>query len=155
MKEQQDYTQKYSEVERGMKFLGWKNEDSLPFTPYFIYEIGIRKHPYHLVFKEIPNRELYQNTIINILSDFSSVEESIECMEYHYESYPNKEQFLRHFKFSLPYRIEMASSKDRKLSLKTCLHWIEDIYEGYKMDPLYVRPRLDIDVLITKRLFHF
>jgi hypothetical protein len=97
MEEQTDYQSGYSELERFKKYFGLKHQDSLEFTPYFRYEIGEATHPYHLHFPERPTRRRYQNDIINLLCYFSSVEESIECLEYHYHHFEEKERFLSLF----------------------------------------------------------
>lgn len=109
MKEKTNYEQPYSERDRAAKMFKIKHEDSLPFTPFFIYEIEKKTHPFHLVFNELPSRIRYQNDIYNLLSNFSSIEETIECLEYHYNKFEKKEEFLRNFKFSIPYRIKIGS----------------------------------------------
>jgi hypothetical protein len=144
MAEQTDYQSGYSEFERFKKHFGLKHQDSLEFTPYFRYEIGEATHPYHLHFAEQPTRRRYQNDIINLLCYFSSVEEAIECLEYHYHHFDEKERFLRYFKFSLPARIQLVSGKEDKIRLDTCLEWVIDNYESYKMEPVYVGARAEI-----------
>jgi len=144
MAENNDYLSEYSEFKRAQKMFGFKNQDSLDFTPYFRYEIGAATHPYHLSFSEKPKRIRYQNDILNYLCYFGSVEEAIECFEYHYECFDDKEKFLRYFKFSLPSRIQLSSKKEDKIRLQTCLDWVIDIYESYKMEPIYIGARAEI-----------
>lgn len=145
MAEDNDYRSEYSEFQRAQKMFGFKNQDSLDFTPYFRYEIGAATHPYHLSFPEKPTRIRYQNDIINYLCYFGSVEEAIECLEYHYDHFDDKEKFLRYFKFSLPARIQFSSKKDDKIMLQVCLDWVIDVYESYKMEPVYIGARTDIE----------
>ncbi|MCE7062548.1 hypothetical protein [Dyadobacter sp. CY343] len=144
MAENNDYRSEYSEFQRAQKMFGFKSQDSLDFTPYFLYEIGAATHPYNLSFPEKPSRIRYQNEIVNYLCYFGSVEEAIECLEYHYDHFDNKEKFLRYFKFSLPSRIQLISKKEDKVRLQTCLDWVIDIYESYKMEPIYIGARAQI-----------
>ncbi|MCF2495608.1 hypothetical protein [Dyadobacter chenhuakuii] len=158
MEENNDYHSEYSEFQRAQKMWGFKNQDSLDFTPYFRYEIGASTHPYHLSFPEKPSRIRYQNDIVNYLCYFGSVEEAIECLEYHYTLFEEKDKFLRYFKFSLPARIQLTSKKEDKIRLQICLDWIVDIYESYKMEPIYIGARAEIkgeDRNKILRLFSF
>jgi len=98
------------------------------FTPYFLYVIGSYKDDYRLYFPKLPNAVLYYNSIFLKLWAYNS-QDAIKYMEVHYDSYPDKNDFLLFLKRQLQFRLDgfKKGRNNKKTSItKISLEWVEE-----------------------------
>ncbi len=139
------YKVKYRFIDKFRRVFLDKKNDALPITPYFKYEIGVKHHPYNLVFPTEPNRQLYENEIFNILANFNSITESIECLKYHLHVYQATEEFLNFFRYELPTKIKTYKSIEKAQLLEACLDWTKDQLFEYQIEPYYIGSKAGIE----------
>jgi len=98
------------------------------FTPYFQYEIGPYNDDFRLYFPKLPNAKLYYNSIFLKLWAYNP-QDAIKYIEDHYNSYPDKNDFLLFLKRQLQYRIDQLKhikSLDRVSLATISLNWVEE-----------------------------
>ena len=98
------------------------------FTPYFQYEVGPYKDGFNLYFPKLPNATLYYNSIFLKLWGYNP-QDAIKYIEVHYNSYPDKNDFLLFLKRQLQHRISRFTkgSNSTKLSIsKISLDWVDE-----------------------------
>src|SRR5215472_7558208 len=80
------------------------------FVHYFRYEIGPYCTDYFLHFRREPNWELYKNEIFNKLDEFTGYDIA-RYLNFHYEPYADKADFLRFLRYETSERIRQLSKK--------------------------------------------
>lgn len=91
------------------------------FTPYFAYKIGRYENGYYLNFPKEPLALPYKNEIFNKLHRYDN--EAIgKYLDFHFELYPDKRDFLRFLYYELSERIHQ-NVKSRMFKLNTALEW--------------------------------
>lgn len=126
MEENSDYKSEYSESKRFQEMLLGKKQEGTAIVPFFIYEIKVKHHPFHLYFPKVPTKQRYENDIFNMLATLPSVGEAIKCLKYHLEQYPSREDFLEFFRYELAARIQKPKSSERLVTYTQCLEWVRD-----------------------------
>lgn len=121
MEEEKKPVGKYSTLKRmGQVFLDMKGDDA-PLVPYFKYDIIDQLDEFHLIFPSEPSTTLYENMIFWKLVKFSTFSQSLRCFRYHYDSYPDKIEFLDFFLNEIPVRLTMSYSAEEKRVLENLL----------------------------------
>ena len=91
------------------------------FTPYFAYKIGDYENGYYLNFPKEPLALPYKNEIFNKLHRYDN--ETIgKYLDFHYQLYPDKKDFLRFLNNELAERINQ-NIKNRMFKLKSAVNW--------------------------------
>lgn len=126
MEENSNYKSEYSELRRIQEMIFGRKKEGLPIKPYFVYQIGQTHNPYHLCFPKEPTKVRYENDIFNMLATLPSVGESINCLKYHLEHYPSREDFVDFFRYELAARIQKSKSNERLVIYTQCLEWVKD-----------------------------
>lgn len=91
------------------------------FTPYFAYKIGDYENGYYLNFPKEPLALPYKNEIFNKLHRYDN--EAIgKYLDFHFELYSDKRDFLRFLYYELSERIHQ-NVKSRMFKLNTALEW--------------------------------
>jgi hypothetical protein len=139
------YKVKYRFIDKFRSVFLDKKNDVLPITAYFKYEIETKHHPYNLVFPAEPNRQLYENEIFNLLANFNSITESIECLKYHLHLYQANEEFLNFFRYELPTKIKTFKTLEKVQLLEACLDWIKDQLYSFHIEPYYIGSKAGIE----------
>jgi len=104
------------------------------FTPYFAYKIGDYENGYYLNFPKEPLALPYKNEIFNKLHRYDN--EAIDkYLDFHYELYPDKRDFLRFLYHELSERINQKI-KNRLFKLNTALDWTVAKQEQQKGEDL-------------------
>jgi hypothetical protein len=135
MEERSNYKSEYSELRRIQEMIFGRKKEGLPIEPYFVYEIKESHNPYHLCFPENPTKVRYENDIFNLLATLPSVGEAINCLKYHLERYPSREDFLDFFRYELAARIQKSKSSERSVIYTQCLEWVRDQSNAEKENP--------------------
>lgn len=91
------------------------------FTPYFAYKIGDYETGYHLNFPKEPLALPYKNEIFNKLNRYPNAEIT-KYLDFHYNLYPDKRDFLRFMYYEISERIHQ-NIKSRMFKLNTALEW--------------------------------
>lgn len=112
------------------------------FTPYFAYKIGDYKNGYYLNFPKEPLALPYKNEIFNKLHRYDN--ETIgKYLDFHYELYLDKRDFLRFLYYEVSERIHQ-NVKNRLFKLNTALDWTIAKQEQQKEKDLSLsRPQQD------------
>lgn len=91
------------------------------FTPYFAYKIGAYENGYYLRFPKEPTALPYKNEIFNKLHRYDN--EAIgKYLNFHYDLYPDKRDFLLFLYYEISERIHQ-NVKHRLFKLNTALEW--------------------------------
>lgn len=93
------------------------------FTPYFFYKIAPYQKDYYLYFSKEPFALRYQNEIFNKLLEYQGYD-IIRYLEFHYNLYPDKLDFIRFLKYELTDRLKRKGGNERKL--QAALDWISE-----------------------------
>ncbi|HEV7350970.1 hypothetical protein [Telluribacter sp.] len=156
MEEKSDYKSEYSELRRVQEMIFGRKKQGLPIKPYFVYEVGETHHPYHLCFPNEPTIQRYENDIFNLLITLPSVGEAINCLKYHLERYPSRDEFLEFFQHELSARMEKYKSlTNLVITYKECLKWIEGqmipqlpvLDQSYLLDRIQTNQRESLIIL--------
>lgn len=94
------------------------------FVPYFQYKIGDYQSDYFLYFDKQPHRRLYTNEIFNKLNEYNGYD-IIRYFEFHFENYPDKEDFLRFLSYEISERMKLVS-ENRRLKLQSASDWVTE-----------------------------
>src|SRR6266540_5969315 len=97
------------------------------FIPYFGYKIGpYQAEGYLLNFPKLPYPEQYYNAIFLKLWAYNA-NDSVKYIQWHYDLYPDKKDFLLFLQRELRYRIEtldrIKNYKRQSIS-RICLEWV-------------------------------
>jgi hypothetical protein len=95
------------------------------FTAYFKYKIGDFRKDYHLYFPRQPYLQPYKNEIFNKMYEYTGYD-LIRYLEFHYQAFDNKADFVRFLQYEVAERIRGNSPKARLLKLKTTADWITE-----------------------------
>lgn len=140
---------KYSTLKRlGETFLAMKGDD-LPLVPYFKYDIVDQLNEFHLIFPSEPSTTLYENTIFWKLVKFATFSQSLRCFRYHYDTYPDKIEFLDFFSNEIPFRLTQGYSVEKRAILEGLLAEVNRQLEEHTL-ALKCEEEVDIYTLIPK-----
>ncbi len=97
------------------------------FIPYFRYEIGPYRTDYFLHFRREPNWDVYKNEIFNKLEEVTGYD-VVRYLNFHYESYADKPDFLRFLRYETSVRIKHLRKRfsDWRIKLETVLAWVDE-----------------------------
>ena len=111
------------------------------FTPYFQYQIGDYQSDHYLYFKTQPTKGLYTGEVFQKMYEYQGYD-LIRYIEFHYEAYEDKQDFLRWLRHetlreqrlmrSYRYFFWMRFPKF-KARLQTTLAWVEE--EEKRLNP--------------------
>ncbi|MBO9621077.1 MAG: hypothetical protein J7539_18830, partial [Niabella sp.] len=104
------------------------------FTPYFAYKIGNYENGYYLNFPKEPLALPYKNEIFNKLHRYDN-EAVGKYLDFHYELYQDKRDFLRFLYYELSERINQ-NIKNRMFKLNTAFDWTVAKREEQKVEDL-------------------
>lgn len=88
---------------------GSRSSQSVPgykFIPYFDYKIGPYQPDQILYFSKQPLAGQYKNEIFNKLREYSGYD-IVQYLEFHYEKYQDKCEFLRFLSYKVRQRIKL------------------------------------------------
>lgn len=103
------------------------------FTPYFQYKVGVYEQDYYLYFPKEPFARRYINEIFNKLWEYNGYD-IVRYLEFHYNAYNNKTDFLRFLQVELSGRMNFKISHSRHLKLQSALNWVEEKQQEYKKE---------------------
>ncbi len=104
-----------------------------PFIAYFQYKIGPYQSDYYLYFPKQPDKFRYRYEIFAKMFEYTGFD-LVKYIEFHYEAYPDKEEFVRFLRFEVAlYQRELRKYRyffwvrfpRWKAVLATTLEWIE------------------------------
>jgi hypothetical protein len=95
------------------------------FPPYFLYRIGIYHSDYYLYFRKQPYLQRYKNEIFNKMYEYSGYD-IIRYLEFHYDAYGNKTEFIRFLRYEASERLKRFRSKNYRLKLQSTLDWLSE-----------------------------
>jgi hypothetical protein len=98
---------------------------SKEFTPYFQFKIGAYQSDYNLYFAKQPSLQVYKNEIFNKMYEYSGYD-LVRYLEFHYEAYENKTDFIRFLRYEVSERLKRYAPKTHKLKLQTTFDWLEE-----------------------------
>lgn len=95
------------------------------FTAYFQYKVGNFQEDYNLYFPKQPYLQPYKNEIFNKMYEYTGYD-LIRYLEFHYEAFEDKTDFIRFLHYEVTERIRGNSPKASLLKLKTTADWITE-----------------------------
>ena len=95
------------------------------FNHYFQYKIGKYQQDEYLYFPKEPYYLRYKNEIFNKLNEYTGFD-IIKYLEFHFEAYPNKQDFLRFLHYEISGRLESRIQESRRAKYKTALTWVTE-----------------------------
>ena len=109
------------------------------FIHYFLYEIGPYRTDYLLHFRREPNWDLYKNEIFNKLDEFTGYDIA-RYLNFHYEPYADKADFLRFLRYEASERAKQLHKRrsDWRIKMEMVLAWVDEqelASEGPADDP--------------------
>jgi hypothetical protein len=98
-----------------------------PGIRYFQYEIGPYRTDYLLHFRREPHWELYKNEIFNKLDEFTGYDLA-RYLNFHYDPYEGKAEFLRFLRYETSERIRYLRKRTTswRIKLEMVLAWVEE-----------------------------
>ena len=91
-------------------------------------------------------RRQYKNEIFNKLKEYKGYD-IIQYLEFHYQPYPDKNNFLRFLLYEASERIKLGLSNSQKLKLETVIEWIsEKQQEQQKLEKQELAQQIEHDV---------
>jgi hypothetical protein len=99
--------------------------NSKDFTPYFQYKIGAYQSDYNLYFAKQPSLQVYKNEIFNKMYEYSGYDLT-RYLEFHYEAYENKAEFIRFLRYEVSERLKKYAPKGHKLKLQATSDWLTE-----------------------------
>lgn len=102
------------------------------FTPYFQYKVENYQQDYYLYFSKEPFAKRYINEIFNKLWEYSGYD-IIKYLEFHYNAYKNKPDFLRFLRYEISERMNLASNA-RTAKLQSAIEWVEEKQQEHKRE---------------------
>lgn len=98
------------------------------FIPYFQYKIGVYQRDYYLYFTSAPNSVRYTNDIFNKLCEYDGYDIAL-YLEFHYNAYADKADFLRFLKYETNQRLKLKLGKSVEIKLEAVLDWLNEKQE--------------------------
>lgn len=95
------------------------------FVPYFEYKIGAYQPDHYLYFSKQPLSVQYKNEIFNKLREYTGYD-IVQYLEFHFEKYADKDDFLRFLLYEMSQRIKLRPSTSQNLKLETVGEWISE-----------------------------
>jgi len=87
-----------------LPFIGMRGPSDLHrddlFIPYFQYKIGSYQSDYYLYFPVQPSKFQYENEIFSKMYEYRGFD-LVKYIEFHYDAYPDKEEFVRFLRFEV------------------------------------------------------
>ncbi len=93
------------------------------FIPYFAYRIADYQQDFYLYFPKEPFAVRYVNEIFNKLCEYEGFD-IIRYLEFHYNLYSNKADFLRFLRYEINDRLKKGRYQHRKLN--AALDWVTE-----------------------------
>ena len=119
------------------------------FNAYFQYKIGGFQKDYYLYFRKQPYLQLYKNEIFNKMYEYTCYD-LIRYLEFHYEAFEDKTDFIRFFHYEVTERIRRKSPKSHLLKLETTADWITEKQKEQKdLDEAAFKTEIEQDVRST------
>lgn len=119
---------------------------SKEFTPYFQYKIGPYQSDYYLYFPRQPFLQLYKNEIFSKMYEYAGFD-LIRYLEFHYDAYDNKADFIRFLRYEVSERLKQWAPKTHKLKLTATFDWLlEKQNELEELQEKRFRERIEQDV---------
>jgi hypothetical protein len=108
----------------GVRFFDRRKE---LFTPYFQYRIGPFVADYYLYFRREPSWPLYRFELFSRLNEYSGYDFK-RFLDFHYDAYEDKADFLRFLRYEVHERIGRAGKRMGKyrLGLEMALTWVAE-----------------------------
>jgi hypothetical protein len=123
--------------------------NSKVFDGYFQYKIGPYQPDYNLYFAKQPSLQIYKNEIFNKMYEYSGYD-LIHYLEFHYEAYDNKADFIRFLHYEVSERLKRYSPKTHKLKLQATSDWLEEKKDEYHaQQEKLLRSQIELDVRST------
>jgi hypothetical protein len=123
--------------------------NSKALTPYFQYKIGTYQSDYNLYFAKQPSLQIYKNEIFNKMYEYSGYD-LIHYLEFHYEAYDNKADFIRFLHYEVSERLKRYSPKTHKLKLQATSDWLQEKKDEYHaQQEKLLRSQIELDVRST------
>lgn len=95
------------------------------FIPYFLYKIGHYQADFYLYFPKEPYAIRYYNEIFNKLYEYKGYD-IINYLEFHFNTYPNKHDFLRFLRYEIADRLKRRLQKANQLKLQAASEWVAE-----------------------------
>lgn len=104
-----------------------------PLIPYFQYKIGPYQSDHYLYFPEQPGKFSYENEIFSKMYEYRGFDLA-KYIEFHYEAYPDKEDFVRFLRFEVARQRQVLRKyrfafwvrfSKQKAILATVSEWVE------------------------------
>lgn len=120
--------------------------DNKTFVPYFQYKIGKYQHDFYLYFEKEPFKGRYVNEFFNKMREYNGYD-LVLYMEFHYEAYADKRDFLRFLWFEISERLKLNLTKVQKLKLQSAQDWVaEKQAEVQQLQEQQLRKEVETDV---------
>lgn len=95
------------------------------FNHYFQYKIGKYCQDEYLYFPKEPYYLRYKNEIFNKLNEYTGFD-IIKYLEFHFDAYPNRQDFLRFLYYEISARLLNKIQESRRAKYKTALTWVTE-----------------------------
>lgn len=95
------------------------------FTPYFQYKVGPKQNDFYLYFPAEPFLERYYNEFFNKLSGLLGAD-IYKYLDFHFETYEDKADFLRFVKYELSDRLKRKLSARYRQKYQTAMEWVTE-----------------------------
>jgi len=95
------------------------------FAIYFQYKIGLYQPDHYLYFKKEPFSIRYKNDIFNKLYEYSGSDIS-DYINFHYNLYQDKQDFLKFLKYEVYGRLNLKLSDAWKQKLQFVQYWLQE-----------------------------
>jgi hypothetical protein len=122
---------------------------SKDFTAYFQYKVGSYQSDYYLYFTTQPFLQVYKNEIFNKMYEYAGYD-LIRCLEFHYEAYENKADFIRFLRYEVSERLKKDIPKTHKLKLQATSDWLaEKQGANQTLQEKMLKSQIELDVRST------
>jgi hypothetical protein len=119
------------------------------FSAYFQYKIGDFQKHYYLYFRKQLYLQLYKNEIFNKMYEYTGYD-LIRYLEFHYEAFEDKADFIRFLHYEVTERIRRKSPKYSLLKLETTADWtMEKQKEQKELNEAAFKAEIEQDVRST------
>lgn len=103
------------------------------FTPFFQYKIACYADDYYLHFPRKPYTEQYKNEIFNKLFSYDGFDIT-GFLDFHYDAYPDKMNFLRFVKYETNERLIQFQKNSFTPKLQTILEWVAEKVKSLQLE---------------------
>ncbi len=119
------------------------------FTPYFQYKIGPYQSDYYLYFAKQPYLQVYKNEIFMKMYEYAGYD-LIRYLEFHYEAYESKIDFIRFLRYEVSERLAGSAPKTHKLKLQATSDWLAEKQNEYRsLQEKNLKTQIEQDVRST------